>query len=160
MEPCSLDVHSVNVCQHTTHGRVDLPSLGRLHPRKGGVFEDTPIHVSHQIEWSPYHARERRVSLRKNEKKTTTGRKHSYLPFILAEWEEVWHRDTSFPGCFLYPTQWYKIGSHDHNAQVTWLQLGSHDHIIIICCIPVFSLDSMSWRQQFSWLEVIVLQHN
>ena len=49
-----LNIHTVDGRKHTTHGRVDLSSLGRLHPREGGVFEDTPIHISHHIEWRTY----------------------------------------------------------------------------------------------------------
>ena len=72
LELCSLNVHTVNVCKHTTHGRVDLPSLSRCHPREGGVFEDTPIHVPHEIEWSPYDTKEVWICAKviKKEKKT------------------------------------------------------------------------------------------
>ena len=51
LQMCLLHVNVMNGSQHTTHGSVDLPSFGRLHPREGGVFEDTSTHVTHQVEW-------------------------------------------------------------------------------------------------------------
>ena len=68
LELSSVDVYPVDVRQHTAHGRVNLTSLGRTHPREGGVFEDTPIHVSHQVEWSPYDANEGGISVKKRKK--------------------------------------------------------------------------------------------
>ena len=121
VEPCSLDVHAVNICQHTAHGRVDLPSLGRLHTRKGGVFEDTPIHVSHQIERSPYHARERRVSLCKNEKKTWLPEN---TPTYLSSSQSEKRCGTGIPAS---PAAFFTLHNDTKLAHMTTM-LRSHDY--------------------------------